>query len=100
MLHNRIIAGPPETMIELLMVPSRFPAATEAQISDWQGSVIAWWRHPKKHELMIVSFGKLSRNEISTLRIWLRVRDKLQTDANSLTLSEIEAALDSVPPPP
>ncbi len=93
MVHNRIIAGPPESMIELLRVPSRFPDATEAQISDWQGSVIAWWRHPEKHELMLDSFGKLSRYEVHALQVWVRVRAKLQTEANSLTLSEIEAVL-------
>lgn len=100
MVHNRIIAGPPESMIELLKGPSRFPDATAAHISQWQGSVIAWWRHPRKHELMISSFGKLSRNEMYTLRIWVRVRDKNQSEANSLTLGEIEAVLNAMPPLP
>jgi len=100
MVHNRIIAGPPESMIELLRVPSRFPEATEAHISDWQGSVIAWWRHLEKHELMVNSFEKISRNEMHTLRVWVRVRAKLQTEANSLTLTEIDAALNAVPPSP
>jgi len=84
-------------MIDLLRVPSRFPDATEAQISDWQGSVIAWWRHPEKHELMVNSFGKISRYEMHALRVWVRVRAKLQTEANSLTLNEIDAALNAVP---
>lgn len=100
MVHNRIIAGPPETMIELLRIPSRFPDATEAQIAHWQGSVIAWWRHPKKHELMITSFAKMSRNEMYTLRVWVRVRDKHQTKENSLLLNEIETALNAVPSSP
>jgi len=97
MVHNRIIAGPPESMIELLRVPSRFPDATETQISQWQESVIAWWRHPEKHELMIASFEKMSRNEMYTLGVWVRVRDKHQTKENSLILNEIEAALNEVP---
>ena len=96
MVHNRIIGGPPETMIELLRVPSRFPDATEAHIADWQGSVIAWWGHPEKHELMIASFGKISRNEMYTLKVWVRVRDKNQTKNNSLILNEIEDALNAV----
>ena len=97
MVHNRIIGGPPESMTALLQVPSRFPDANEAQISQWQGSVIAWWRHPEKQGLMIDLFGKLSRNERYTSRVWLRVRDKYQTEENSLTLDEIEAALNAVP---
>ncbi len=97
MVHNRIIGGPSESMIELLRVPSRFPDATETQISQWQGSVIAWWRHPEKHELMIASFRKISRNEMYTLGVWVRVRDKHQTKENSLILNEIEVALNAVP---
>ncbi|NTV34189.1 MAG: hypothetical protein HGA50_12985 [Deltaproteobacteria bacterium] len=100
MVHSRIIAGQPESMIELLRVPSRFPNATEAQISDWQGSVIAWWKHPEKQKLMVDSFGKISRYEMHELRVWVRVRAKLQTEFNSLTLSEIEAALKAVTPLP
>ena len=100
MVHNRIIGGPPETMIELLRVPSRFPDATETHIADWQGSIIAWWGHPEKRELMITSFGKISRNEMYTLKVWVRVRDKNQTKDNSLILNEIEAALNAVPSPP
>ena len=93
MIHNQIIAGSPETMIELLRVPSRFPDANEVHISDWQNSIIAWWRHPEKHNLMISSFEKISRNEIHTLKVWIRVRDKNQTKENSMTLNEIEAIL-------
>lgn len=100
MVHNRIIGGPPETMVELLRVPSRFPDANEAQISDWQGSVIAWWRNAEKHGLMVDSFAKISRHEMYELRVWVRVRDKFQTEANAKTLSEIDAALDALPKSP
>jgi hypothetical protein len=100
MVHNRIIGGPPESMIELLRVPSRFPDATEAHISHWQDSVIAWWQHPEKHELMIVSFGKISHNELSTLRSWVRFRDKNQTKKNVLALNKVEEALNIVSPSP
>ena len=96
MVHNKIIAGPPETMIELLRIPSRFPDATETHIASWQGSVIAWWMHPQKHELMIDSLGKISRNEMYTLEVWVRVRDKYQTKKNSLLLNEIEEAINVI----
>lgn len=100
MVHNRIIAGPPESMVELLRIPSRFPDATTAQISDWQGSMIAWWKHPEKHKIMLSSFRKMSRHELHNLGVWIRVRDKLQTEANSSPLAEIEASLNAVPLPP
>jgi hypothetical protein len=100
MVHNRIIAGGPETMLALLQVPARFPEATEAQISLWQGSVIAWWRHPEKRNTLVESFGKLSANELHALKQWVRVRDKLQTPANAATLLEIEERLASCVSPP
>lgn len=99
MLQNRMIAGPPETMIELLRVPSRFPDSKEVHISDWQNSIIAWWRHPEKHKIMISSFEKISRNEMHTLKVWIQVRDKNQTKDNSMTLDEIEAMLNQVKQP-
>ena len=97
-LSNRIIAGPPETMVELLRVPSRFPDATESHISHWQGSLIAWWQHPDKHELMGASFKKLSHSEMHTLATWVRVRDKNQVEAQSKTLEEIEEVLKTIAP--
>jgi len=100
MVHNQIIAGRPESMVELMKIPSRFPDATEAQISKWQGSMNAWWKHPQMHEVMVSSFQKMSRYELHNLMVWVRVRDKLHTKDDSLTLDEIEVALSAVPVPP
>ena len=96
MVHNRIIGGNSEAMINLLKVPSRFPDATESHIALWQNSIIAWWRNEEKHELMKISFKKISKNEMYMLREWVRVRDKLHTEKNSITLDEIEAALNVI----
>jgi len=93
MVHNRIIGGPPEAMLELLRVPSRYPDATESHIAVWQESVIAWWGHPEKHKLMAASFGKTSPEERQALRNWLRARDKYRSKEKAKALDEIEAAL-------
>jgi hypothetical protein len=95
MVHNRIIGGPPEAMVELLRVPSRFPDATESHIASWQESVIAWWWHPEKHEVMIASFGKMSREEVHALRDWVRVRHKYRSKEKAKALDEIEVAINS-----
>jgi hypothetical protein len=95
MVHNRIIAGPPEAMVELLRVPSRFPDATESHIANWQESVIAWWWHPEKHDLMIASFGKMSREEVHALRDWVRVRHKHRSKEKARALDEIEVAINA-----
>jgi hypothetical protein len=91
-VHNRILAGPPEAMVELLRVPSRFPDATDSHIGQWQASAVAWWRHPQKHQVMLASFKKLSRDEAAALKKWLRVRGKSQPLAEMRALQEIEAA--------
>lgn len=93
MVHNRIIGGPPEAMLELLRVPSRFPEATEAHVAQWQESAIAWWRNPEKHGLMNASFDSLSRDEMLALGNWLHVRDKERSADKARTLDEIEAAI-------
>jgi len=93
MVHNRIIAGPPETMVELLQVPSRFPDATEAHIADWQESAIAWWLHPEKHELMIASLGKISREETQALRKWVRMRHPHLSPEKAKVLDAIEKTI-------
>jgi hypothetical protein len=95
MVHNRIIGGPPETMVELLRVPSRFPDATEAHIADWQESVIAWWLNPEKHALMMASFGKISSAEMQALRNWVQVRDKYRSKEKAKVLDEIGAAINA-----
>jgi hypothetical protein len=99
MVHNRIIGGPPEAMVELLRVPFRFPDATEAQIGNWQESVIAWWQSPEKHDVMVASFGKISREEIHALRSWVRVRDKNRSKEKAQILDEIVAAINGSPSP-
>lgn len=92
MVHNRIIAGPPEAMLELLQVPSRFPDASETHIASWQESVTAWWRHPEKHDLMVVWFRKMSREEIHAFTNWVRVRGTSQSRERAQVLEEIEAS--------
>lgn len=94
-VHNRIVAGPPEAMVELLRVPSRFPDATESHITDWQESVLAWWWSPEKHEVMITSFGKMSREEVDALRDWVRVRHKYRIKEKAKALDDIEAAINA-----
>ncbi len=93
MVHNQILTGSPETMLELLRVPSRFPDASEAHIGQWQASAVAWWRHPQKHQVMNAAFKKLSRDEAAALRKWLRVRGKSQPLGELRALQEIEAAV-------
>jgi hypothetical protein len=95
MVHNRIVAGPPEAMVELLRVPSRFPDATESHISEWQESLLAWWWSPEKHEVMITSFGKMSREEAHALRDWVRVRHKDRIKEKSKALDDIEVAINA-----
>lgn len=97
MVHNRIIAGPPEAMVELLRVPSRFPDATEPHIATWQESAIAWWWHPEKHQLMIASFEKMSREEQDTFKNWVRVRDRHRSKEKAQALNEIEVAITAAP---
>jgi hypothetical protein len=96
MVHNRIIGGPPEAMIELLRVPSRFPDATESHIANWQESAIAWWWNPEKHELMIASFEKISRQDMHALRTWIQVRDKHRSKEKAKALDEIEVAINAI----
>ena len=93
MVHNRVIGGPPEAMLELLRVPSRFPEATDAHIADWQESAIAWWHHPEKRGLMAASFGTLSREERHALRNWVRVRDQHRSKEKAKVLDEVEVAI-------
>lgn len=95
-VHNRVLAGPPEAMVELLRVPSRFPKAAEAHIHQWQGSAAAWWRSPQKHTVMRDAFKQLSREERDALKAWLRARSKGQTVSEMRTLQEIEAAVVAV----
>jgi hypothetical protein len=94
-VHNRVIAGPPEAMADLLRVPSRFPDATKPHIANWQESVIAWWRHPEKQRLVIVSFGKLSHEEMSAFKKWITVRDRDLNKEKLKALGEIEAAMNA-----
>ena len=95
MVHNRVIGGPPEAMVELLRVPSRFPDAMESHIANWQESVIAWWQNPEKHELMIALFGKISHEEMHALRTWVRVRDTYRSKEKAQVLDEIEVAINA-----
>jgi len=95
MVHNRIIGGPREAMVELLRVPSRFPDATESHIANWQESVIAWWWHSEKREVVIASFGKMSRQEVHALRDWVRVRHKYRSKEKAKALDEIEVAINA-----
>jgi len=95
MVHNRIIAGSPESMIDLLQVPIRFPDATVSHIGTWQESIIAWWRHAEKHDLMISSFSKISPEEIDALRTWVSIRTKNRSQEKAQALDEIEAAINT-----
>ena len=93
MVHNRIIGGPPEAMVELLRVPSRLPGATEAQVMTWQESIIAWWGTPEKHDVLIASFPKLSREESSALLTWVLVRGNSRSMEKAAALGAIQAAI-------
>lgn len=91
MVHNQIIGGPPERMVELLRVPSRFPDATVAHIADWQESIIAWWWNQEKHDLLVASFRKLTLEESRVLLAWLRVEAPSRSAQKAGALREIEA---------
>jgi hypothetical protein len=93
MVHNRVIGGPPEAMVELLRVPVRFPDAKEGHVADWQESAIAWWRNPQGKPVMLASLGKISTEEADALRRWVRVRDPHRSKEKAQTLEEIEAAM-------
>jgi hypothetical protein len=93
--HNRIIGGPPEAMVELLRVPSRFPGATEAQVMTWQESTIVWWGTPEKHDVLVASFPKLSREESSALLIWVQVRGNSRSMEKAAALDAIQAAINA-----
>ncbi len=92
MVHNRIIGGPPETMVELLRVPARFPDAAPAHIADWQESVIAWWWSADRHALLVESFGKLTAEESRVLQEWLRVEAPSRSAPKAAALGEIAVA--------
>lgn len=92
MVHNRIIGGPPETMVELLRVPARFPDATTAHIADWQESVIAWWWNADRHALLVESFGKVTPEETRVLLTWLRVEAPSRSVQKADALREIAVA--------
>lgn len=93
MVHNQIIAGPSETMLELLKIPARFPDATEQHIAQWQFSTIAWWLNQDKHSLMLDSFSMLTSHEMNALQVWIKVRPKNQTENNFLVLDQIGVVL-------
>lgn len=97
MVHNRIIAGPPEAMADLLRVPSRFPDATEAHVADWQGSLTAWWQNPGKRAIMVAMFRELSPEESRALRNWVRITGDAASHERRLVLQEIEAAIHAIP---
>ena len=97
MVHNQVIAGGPEAMLELLRVPSRFPDARESHVANWQESMIAWWWSPEKRPQMTVSFGRVSREEMRSMRSWLQVRDKERSREKARALDEIEDALKAFP---
>jgi hypothetical protein len=92
MVHNRIIGGPPEAMLALLQVPLRFPDASAAHVADWQESVIAWWRHPEKHDLLLASSRRLSAAEAHALLDWLRAERSGNQD-KALLLIQIASAV-------
>ena len=92
MAHNRIIGGPPETMVALLQIPSRFPDATVAHIADWQESVIAWWGNVEKHDLLVESFRKITPEETHTLLTWLQVEAPSRSVPKAAALKELAAA--------
>lgn len=95
LVHNRIIEGSQDSMIELLKVPSRFPDATDDNISDWQNSIVAWWQVPEKRNLMITSYKKLTRNEVSQLNNWFETRNSSMSDIKIKTLREIKDSIDN-----
>ena len=94
LVHNRIIEGSQDSMIELLKVPSRFPDATDDNISDWQNSIVAWWQVPEKKNLMITSYKKLTQNEMSQLNNWFEARSSSMPDIKIKTLREIKDSID------
>lgn len=99
MVHNRIIAGPPQAMADLLRVPSRFPDATGVHVADWQASLTTWWRNPEKHAVMMAMFRELSAEESLALRNWVRITGDAASQERRRVLQEIEAALHSIPGP-
>ena len=96
LVHNRIIEGSQDSMIELLKVPSRFPDATDDNISDWQNSIVAWWQVPEKRNLMITSYKKLTRNEVSQLNNWFETRNSSMSDIKIKTLRETKDSIDQI----
>ena len=73
-LHNRVIAGGPAAVKELLLVPARFPHAAGAEIQRWQYSVVAWWAVPEKRQWMLALFPQLAPAQRQSLRQWLQTR--------------------------
>jgi hypothetical protein len=91
MVHNRVIGGGQESMLDLLRVPSRFPDATDEHIGLWQNSVVAWWNHGEKNAVMIASYSKLTAAERSDFVRWVQVRHKSGTANSHETLDVIDA---------
>ena len=95
LIHNRVLEGVQDSMVVLLKVASQFPDATDDNVSQWQNSVIAWWRVPEKRKMMTEAYKKLSKNEVSELNGWLKIRSSSVSETSIKTLVEIEHLIDT-----
>ncbi len=97
LVHNHIIGGPPEATLALLRVPVRFAQARPAHVSEWQFSLIAWWRDADKATQMRSQFDQLTPAEREALLNWVGARHPgLSADA-AATLADVARALKERP---
>lgn len=97
MVHNHINGGPPEATLVLLRVPARFPQARPAHVSDWQSSLIAWWRRADKAAQMRSQFSQLTPAEREALMRWVSTRDPVLPASGAATLTEVADVLRGTP---
>ena len=93
MVHNHIIGGPPETILDLLRVPGRFPDARPEHIELWQESVIAWWAHADKQAQMLTYAPRLTPTEARALKIWLHHPARDRGPGKTATMNAAGATL-------
>ena len=96
MVNGRILSGGTDEMMELLKVPGRFQNAEKHHVASWQGSMITWWLHAEKREIMKKTFSRMTRDEVQVVKAWLSVRGIHLEGKQDATLVEIVGALDTI----
>lgn len=93
MVYNHAVAGNVPSIVMLLNIPNRFPDASPAQISDWQGCLVALWRTELGPFRVTSAMQELSPTKRQCLQRWMAVRYASAPNHIGETLPRIEEAL-------